>query len=148
MAGDDCGLLIADGPGPSHHLGLALGGRWAAGFARRLMVPVSNDTFLRVVRRRRSPVHPRPCVVGIDDWAWKGNHRYGTIICDLERRRPATLLPDALSLQRTPSARTIARRMTVGRDTLSKSETITIAAIEEGFRSSCRPTKLSQPSMP
>lgn len=29
-----------------HHLGLALGGRPAAGFARRLMLPVSNDTLL------------------------------------------------------------------------------------------------------
>lgn len=35
-----------------HHLGLALGGRPAAGFAKRLMAPVSNDTLLRVVRRR------------------------------------------------------------------------------------------------
>lgn len=35
-----------------HHLGLALGGRPAASFARRLMLPVSNDTLLRVVRRR------------------------------------------------------------------------------------------------
>jgi hypothetical protein len=34
-----------------HHLGLALGGRPGAGFARRLMLPVSNDTLLRVVRR-------------------------------------------------------------------------------------------------
>ena len=33
-----------------HHLGLALGGRPAANFARRLMLPVSNDTVLRVVR--------------------------------------------------------------------------------------------------
>lgn len=33
-----------------HHLGLALGGRPAASFARRLMLPVSNDTLLRVVR--------------------------------------------------------------------------------------------------
>ncbi|MER9338711.1 transposase family protein, partial [Mesorhizobium sp. M0293] len=31
-----------------HHLGLALGGRPAAAFADRLMVPVSNDTLLRV----------------------------------------------------------------------------------------------------
>jgi transposase len=38
-----------------HHLGLALGGRPAASFARRLMVPVSNDTLLRSVRRRGSP---------------------------------------------------------------------------------------------
>jgi hypothetical protein len=30
-----------------HHLGLALGGRPAAGFAKRQMAPVSNDTLLR-----------------------------------------------------------------------------------------------------
>lgn len=35
-----------------HHLGIALGGRPAASFAKRLMLPVSNDTLLRVVRRR------------------------------------------------------------------------------------------------
>ena len=39
-----------------HHLGLALGGRPAASFAKRLMLPVSNDTLLRVVRRRTNPV--------------------------------------------------------------------------------------------
>jgi transposase len=47
------------------------------------------------------------------------------------RRRRAERL-DAQSLQRVPSARTIARLMTTGRDTLSKSETVTIAAIEHG----------------
>jgi transposase len=77
-----------------HCLGLALGGRPAANFARRLMMPVSNDTLLRVVRRRGCPPFPAPIVVGIDDWAWKRNQRYGTIICDLERRRPIRLLPD------------------------------------------------------
>jgi transposase len=35
-----------------HHLGLALGGRPAASFAKRLMLPVSIDTVLRVVRDR------------------------------------------------------------------------------------------------
>jgi transposase len=77
-----------------HHLGLALGGRPAAGFARRLMVPVSNDTLLRVVRRRANLPDDRVNVVGIDDWAWRRNHRYGTMVCDLERRRIVTLLPD------------------------------------------------------
>lgn len=77
-----------------HHLGLALGGRPAASFARRLMVPVSNDTLLRVVRRQGSPRFIPPTVVGIDDWAWRRNQRYGTLICDLERRKTIALLPD------------------------------------------------------
>lgn len=77
-----------------HHLGLALGGRPAAGFAKRLMVPVSNDTLLRVVRRRAILPNDQLNVVGIDDWAWRRNHRYGTIVCDLERRRIVALLPD------------------------------------------------------
>jgi len=34
-----------------YHLGLALCGRPPASFARRLMLPVSNDTLLRVVHR-------------------------------------------------------------------------------------------------
>lgn len=77
-----------------HHLGLALGGRPAASFAKRLMLPVSNDTLLRAVRRRTvMPIDPL-LVVGIDDWAFRRNHRYGTIVCDLERRRIVTLLPD------------------------------------------------------
>ena len=77
-----------------HHLGLVLGGRPAASFARRLMLPVSNDTLLRVVRRRGCPAFTPPTVIGIDDWAWRRNQRYGTIICDLERRRLISLLPD------------------------------------------------------
>ena len=77
-----------------HHLGLALGGRPGAGFAQRLMLPVSNDTLLRVVRRRVLPRTEPLAVIGIDDWAHRRNHRYGTIVCDLERRRVAALLPD------------------------------------------------------
>ena len=52
-----------------HHLGLALGCRPAASIARRLMLPVSNDTLLRVVRRRGCPPFAAPSVIGIDDWA-------------------------------------------------------------------------------
>ena len=42
--------------------------------------PVTSDDVLRVV--------------GIDDWAWrKGQHHFGTILVDLERRRVVDLLP-------------------------------------------------------
>lgn len=58
------------------------------------MLPVSNDTVLRVVRARACPRTEPLKVVGIDDWAFRRNHSYGTIVCDLERRRIVTLLPD------------------------------------------------------
>ncbi len=77
-----------------HHLGLALGGRPAASFAWRLMLPVSNDTLLRVVRRRARPRTEPLTIVGIDDFAFRRNHRYGSIVCDLERRWIVALLPD------------------------------------------------------
>ncbi len=77
-----------------HHLGLALGGRPAASMAHRLMLPVSNDTLLRVVRRRAREPADQLVAIGIDDFAWRRNHRYGTIVCDLERQRPVVLLKD------------------------------------------------------
>jgi hypothetical protein len=77
-----------------HHLGLALGGRPGRSLARRLLLHVSKDKLLRVVRRHSAPSGTAPRVVGIDDWAFKCGHRYGTIICDLEQRRIIDLLPD------------------------------------------------------
>jgi transposase len=77
-----------------HHLGLALGGRPGQSFARRLLLPVSKDTLLRAVRRHSEQPATEPRMIGIDDWAWKRGHRYGTIVCDLERRRIIDVLPD------------------------------------------------------
>jgi hypothetical protein len=44
------------------------------------MLPVSNDTLLRVVRRRTAVPTDPLLVVGIDDWAFRKNYRYGTIV--------------------------------------------------------------------
>ena len=77
-----------------HHLGVALGGRPGQTTARRLLVLVSKDTLLRTVRSRAKPYDGAPKAVGVDDWAWRKGHRYGTVICDLERRRILDVLPD------------------------------------------------------
>lgn len=45
-------------------------------------------------RRRAQPRSDILNVVGIDDFAFRRNHHYGSIICDLERRRIVKLLPD------------------------------------------------------
>ena len=55
---------------------------------------MSADTLLRLLRRRAPPTPPDVRVVGIDDFAWLKGQRYGTIVCDLERRCTVDLLPD------------------------------------------------------
>ena len=54
------------------------------------------------------------------------------VISEWATRRRRAETADVENLRRIPSARTIARLMTVGRDTLSKAETVTVAAVEAG----------------
>lgn len=78
----------------THAIALALGGRPGERLAKRLAMPVGADTLLRLLRRRATPTPSDVRVVGIDDFAWRKGQRYGTIICDLERRCTVDLLPD------------------------------------------------------
>jgi transposase len=79
------------------------------------MMPVSNDTLLRVVRRRVTEQDHELSVIGIDDFAFCRGQTYGTIGCDLERRRPVALLADRalntsrLWLAERPSISIVAR---------------------------------------
>ncbi len=54
------------------------------------------------------------------------------MVSEWATRRRRAEKADAKNLQRIPSTRTIARLMTIGRDTLTKAETVTVAAIEAG----------------
>lgn len=65
-----------------------------------MQITISADALLRLIRRRvnQSAVEPPdgepPRVIGVDDWAWRKSHSYGTIIVDLEKRKVIDLLPD------------------------------------------------------
>ena len=74
-------------------IGLALGGEGGARLAAELGLPTSPDTILRRVKDAPDEPTPRPRYVGLDDWATRRGHAYGTILIDLERGTVVDLLP-------------------------------------------------------
>ncbi|MEU4469704.1 ISL3 family transposase [Streptomyces sp. NPDC024017] len=75
-------------------VGLALAGRAGARMAGVFGVSVSRSTMLRLVEALPEPDLPAPRVVGVDEYATRKGRHYGTVLVDVETRRPVDLLPD------------------------------------------------------
>jgi transposase len=96
-------------------IGFIVGGEPGAKLAHRLEIPTSADTLLGMVRNAPEQEAQIPTILGVDDWAIRKGKSYGTIMIDLETRRPVDLLnersTEALAkwLQAHPGVKIISR---------------------------------------
>lgn len=66
----------------------------AARIAKNMNIKVSGDTIIKILLKKYDEMEINPCssTIGIDDFAFKKRHNYGTIIVDEKTHKPVAIL--------------------------------------------------------